>query len=69
MTRIWDHFITPIYAMIFQKDPPCMSQVAMEALLNITDWYASIEGTFIRMYNTEKSLHVLPRFSTDKLVM
>lgn len=41
----------------------------MEALLNIADWYASPEGTFIRMYNKEKALNVLPRFSKDKLVM
>jgi len=41
----------------------------MEELLNIADWYASPEGTFIRMHTTEKALHVLSRFSMDKLVM
>lgn len=37
--------------------------------MNSTDWYASPNGIFVRMYNAEKDLHVLPKFSTDKLVM
>jgi len=41
----------------------------MEALLNISDWYASTDGTFIRMYNTEKAPHLLPKFSMNRLVM
>jgi len=46
-----------------------MSQEAMEAILNISYWYASPSGTFIRMFGVDKPLHVLPRFSTYKLVM
>lgn len=37
--------------------------------MNIADWYASPDGTSIRMYNAEKAPHFSPRFSTDKLVM
>lgn len=50
-------------------DPPYISKVAMEALIDIAYWYASPFGTFIRMYNLEKPLHVLLKFSLDKLVM
>jgi len=39
-----------------------MSQAAMEALIDIAYWYASPLGTFIRMYNVEKALHVSPVF-------
>ena len=46
-----------------------MSQETIEALMNIADWYASPNGTFIRAYNTDKAPHVFLRFSTDKLVM
>lgn len=63
------HFIAPLYTMIFEQDLPCMSQEAMEALLNIANWYASLDGTFIKMYNVEKAPHVFPRFSIDKMVM
>lgn len=69
MTRLSDHFIAPLYKMIFEQDLPCMSQEAMQALLNIADWYASLGGTFIRMFGMEKPLHELPRFATDKLVI
>jgi len=41
----------------------------MEALLNIADWYASPDDTFIKMYNTKKALHLLPKLSTNKMVM
>lgn len=46
-----------------------MSQETMEALIDIANWYASSLGTFIRMYNMEKALHVLPKLYMDKLVM
>ena len=46
-----------------------MSKATMEALINITYWYASPLGTFIQMYNVEKALYVLTKFSMDKLVM
>ena len=46
-----------------------MSEVAIEALVNIEYWYASPLGTFIWVYNVEKAPHVLPKFSMDKLVM
>ncbi len=41
----------------------------MEVFLNITNWYDSPNDTFIRMYIAEKAPHVLPRISTEKLVM
>lgn len=69
MARLFDHFISPLYMMIFEQDPPCMSEVTMEVLLNIADWYTSPDGTFIRMQNTEKDLHLFSKFSIDKLVM
>lgn len=58
-----------MYKMIFDKDLPYMSKAAMEALIFIEDWYASPSDTFIRMYNAEKPLHLLPKFDMDKLVM
>lgn len=41
----------------------------MEALIDIAHWYASPLGTFIWMYNVKKALHILTKFSMDKLVM
>lgn len=69
ITQLLDHFVTIMYKMIFEQDPPCMSKASMEAPIDIEDWYASPFGTFIWMYSTEKPPDVLPKFSTNKLVM
>ena len=69
MDRLSDYFASPLYLMIFEQDLPYMSQEAMEALLNIGDWYASPDDTFIKMYNTKKASHLLPNLSTNKMVM
>jgi len=41
MTRFFDQFVTPVYMMIFEQDPPYMSKVVMEALIEISYWHAS----------------------------
>ncbi len=69
ITQLSNHFFTMVYKIIFEQDPPCMSKATMEALVNIAYWYSSPFVTFIRMYNTEKSLHVLLKFALDKLIM
>ena len=69
ITQLSDHFVTPIYKMIFEQVPPCMSKAKMEALIDIANWYASPLGTFIWMYSAMKPPHVLPKFSMDKLIM
>lgn len=68
MARLTDHFIISLYKLIFEQDPPCMSQEVMEVILNIVYWYASPNGTFIIVFGGEKPLHVLLMYVTDKLV-
>ena len=41
----------------------------MEEIVNISYWYASPDGTFIKVFGGEKPPHVLPRFSMDKFFM
>lgn len=55
--------------MVFKQDPPFMLKEAMEALIDITDWYASSPDNFIWMYNVKKPSHVLAKFSLDVLIM
>lgn len=69
MERLTDHFINPLYKLIFEKYPPCMSREVMDVIVNIVDWYASPGGTFIRVFGREKPLPILPRYSIDKQVM
>lgn len=46
-----------------------MSQAVMEALVDKENCYASPIGTFIEMYNTQKDLHILSKFSMDNMLM
>jgi len=46
-----------------------MSMEAMEALIDIADWYSSLSDTFIQMYIAQKPPHVLPKFCLDVHVM
>lgn len=69
MENLTDHFIIPLYNLIFEQDPPFISQEEMETIVNIVDWYASLGSTFIRVYGGEKPLHVLPSYATDKFVI
>lgn len=41
----------------------------MEVIVDIADWYASPDGTFIRVFGREKHMHFLQRYATDKLIM
>lgn len=69
MERLTDHFFTSLYKLIFEQDPPYMSQEAMEVIVDIPDWYASLGGTFIIFYGGEKPPHFFLRYATDKLIM
>ena len=69
ITWLSNNFVTSVYKMIFEQDPPCMLKAAMEALTDIADWYASPSDTFIWMYNVEKPPHVLPKFSLEIVIM
>ena len=55
--QLSDNFVTLVYMMIFEQDLPYMSQAAIEALVNIVDWYASPNHTFIGMFGGDKPLH------------
>jgi len=46
-----------------------MSRGAVKVIIDIADWYASLDGTFIRVFGGEKPPHVLPRYATEKLIM
>lgn len=46
-----------------------MSLVEMEEISKITDWFASLDGTFLRLFDVEKPPYVLPRYATNKRVM
>ena len=46
-----------------------MSREAVEVIVDIAFWYASLSSTLIIVFGREKPPHVLPRYATDKLIM
>lgn len=69
MEKLINHFLIPLYMMIFENEPPLTSRMKMEAIREILDWFSSLNGTFLRVFSGEKLLHVFPRYSIDKLIM
>ena len=69
MEQLIEHFIIPLDNLIFEEYLPCMSQRAMDAIIEIADWYSSPGGTFLRVFSEEKPPYVLPRCATNKLVI
>lgn len=69
MEKLTEHFLIPLYNMIFEEDLPCMSREKMEAVSELAGWFASPNGTYLRVFGGQKSPHLLPRYATDKLVM
>lgn len=41
----------------------------MEVIIDIAYLYASLDGTFIRMFGRENPPRVLPRYATEKIIM
>jgi len=46
-----------------------MSRGAMEVVSEIIDWFASPDGTFLRVFDGQNSSHILARYATDNLSM
>jgi hypothetical protein len=46
-----------------------MTEKALEIVYKIGDWYLMEQGTYTRIYRATKSLHILPKFIPDNLVL
>lgn len=69
MDKLIDHFFIQLYKMTFEEDTPCMSQEAMEEVVELADWFSSLDGIYLRVFGSKKSSHFLSRYATEKLVM
>jgi len=58
MEKLTDHFLIPLYKLIFEEEPPCMSCGKMEAVSEITDWFASPDGNFLKVFHGQKPSHI-----------
>lgn len=69
METMTDHFLIPLYEMIFEEEPPCMSCEAMETMAELVDWFASLDHIYLIVFGRQKSRHMLLRYAANKVVM
>ena len=67
--RICEHFLAPLYALIFCRTAPMLSQEAMETISAIGDWYINRDHTYIRIDGANKPPHLLPKYVPDRLAI
>ena len=45
--RLADNLFIVIFQMIYEIDPPCMTNQVKESLHDIVDWFSTLEVTYI----------------------
>jgi hypothetical protein len=58
--KVCEHFMAPLYEFIFFSPPPCMTDKEITVIKRIGDWFLLEHGTYIRIYGSMKSPHLLP---------
>jgi hypothetical protein len=65
---ICDHFLAPLFSVIFNQHPHRLSQGVIEALKDIGDWYMGKHYTYIRVFGCAHAPHILPKYVPNKLL-
>ena len=60
--------IFPMHQMIFNKKAPKVSDEANADILSVARWFAEENFTYIRVFGSYASSHVLPYYVPDKLL-
>lgn len=59
----------PLYAIVHNAPPPCISTPAYNLLIDIGDWYLFEEGCDFRIYGCSKPPHIFPHYVTDMMLL
>ena len=62
---ICEHFIMPLYTLIFLTKCNCMSEEAFKVIAEHGSYYLTEEGMYIRMYGGSRAPSLLPKYTTD----
>jgi hypothetical protein len=66
---ICDHFLSPLYTIIFGFPRYRISSEARAGMKGIVDWYLGKYYTYVRVYGTTGAPHIFPYFVPDHLLM
>lgn len=59
-TRIWEHFMAPLYTTIHNKLMQCMTVRVMQVVKATRDWYVTKKGTCLRIFGTTQPHNYCP---------
>lgn len=54
--------------MIFEVKAPCMTNQDREIFMEVEDWFAYTQGTYIKVFRSCKMIHPFPNYITEKVV-
>ena len=63
--EVYEHFIIPLYTLIFLKECDCMSEEALQVIEEYADYYLTEEGLYFRMFGGSRAPSLLPKYATD----
>ena len=66
--EICEHFIMPLYTLIFLTECNCMSEEAFKFIEEYGSYYLIDEGMYIRMYGGYMAPSIVPKYATDYVV-
>lgn len=65
----YEHFLVPVYIIIYKQQPIRISTEAMQAIKEIGDWYIEKHYTYIRIYGSIGAPHLLLKYIPKKLLI
>ena len=63
--EICEHFIMPLYTLIFLVECNCMLEEAFKVMQEYGSYYLTKDGLYVRMYGGSRAPSLLPRYVTD----
>ena len=66
--EICEHFIMPLYTLIFLVECNCMSEESFKVMQEYGSYYLTKGGLYLRMYGGSRAPSILPRYATDYLL-
>jgi hypothetical protein len=63
------HFVViPLHHMLYGCKPPRISELIIEILKEVADWFIEENFSYIRVFGCSIPPHVLPKFLPNRLV-
>src|SRR5713226_6578416 len=66
--EVCEHFIMPLYTLIFLKECDCMSEEALQVIEEYVDYYLTKDGLYFRIFGGSRSPSLLPKYATDYVI-